>query len=519
MGKQKADYLLRSDHIFTSTVENPFAGYVAVSGQNILAVGTDDGSDWIDEQTEVLELGDQLVTPGFIDVHTFFTGYAIFHIGIDMSGITSQEEFLQKIKEQVEKEKEPSTVFGHGWNPNGFETEGLEEKLNEAYSDRAVIVFAADRSTCMMNRKAEEAYGFNPKECYPEAYHKIMPEYLNDRDFIEPEFKDYMKLMNSRGVTTVKEMGFDNFYGFTDILAELEQKAELSLRISFMSQPVGKKMDLAYGKEMKKKYHSDFLRFSGYNQMTDGLIVSEEADLMEPYEGKDYCCQKNIDYALLEEDVLTADREGFRFTLHSEGDGSFHKILQIYDKCEKENGRLKNRHGITDLELTGAVDEEKMAQLGVFGEIYTQVYKLDSCENWKQDYDEKLGSRRSRYMNYRSMADHGVILSGATDLPMLIPDIPEAIYYGCGTYAADGKEPVQPENGLTIPEMLKTWTIGSQYAMEQERILGTLESGKQADIVVFDRNLLKTDIEEIRKAHVLRTICAGQDVYKEMENR
>ena len=120
MGKQKADYLLRSDHIFTSTVENPFAGYVAVSGQNILAVGTDDGSDWIDEQTEVLELGDQLVTPGFIDVHTFFTGYAIFHIGIDMSGITSQEEFLQKIKEQVEKEKEPSTVFGHGWNPNGF---------------------------------------------------------------------------------------------------------------------------------------------------------------------------------------------------------------------------------------------------------------------------------------------------------------------------------------------------------------------------------------------------------------
>ena len=56
MGKQKADYLLRSDHIFTSTVENPFAGYVAVSGQNILAVGTDDGSDWIDEQTEVLEL-------------------------------------------------------------------------------------------------------------------------------------------------------------------------------------------------------------------------------------------------------------------------------------------------------------------------------------------------------------------------------------------------------------------------------------------------------------------------------
>lgn len=70
-GRTKADYLLRSNYIFTATVEKPFAGYVAVSGQNILAIGTDDGSDWIDEQTKILELGNQLVTPGFIDVHTF----------------------------------------------------------------------------------------------------------------------------------------------------------------------------------------------------------------------------------------------------------------------------------------------------------------------------------------------------------------------------------------------------------------------------------------------------------------
>ena len=115
----------------------------------------------------------------------------------------------------MKKRKNLPLYLEHGWNPNGFETEGLEEKLNEAYPDRAVIVFAADRSTCMMNRKAEETYGFNPKECYPEAYHKIMPEYLNDREFIEPEFKDYMKLMNSRGVTTVKKWDLMIFMDLT----------------------------------------------------------------------------------------------------------------------------------------------------------------------------------------------------------------------------------------------------------------------------------------------------------------
>ena len=514
---KKYDELLHTLCIYDSVEKVPYEGCIFLKDGKIANV--EKGSikkEYLEKADTVTECGDKTVCAGFGDTHTFFTGYVIEHLGVDFSDCHSIEQLEKKITAQKDI---VHVMFGNHLEKKFVKNEAAEKMLERVMPDKAVVLFTEGHATCLMNKKAKEEFRFDEDHCYSEAIYKIMPLYLNDRFFIEKELISYMKLLNSRGITSVKEMGFDNFYGFTDILAELEQKAELSLRISFMSQPVGKKMDLAYGKEMKKKYHSDFLRFSGYNQMTDGLIVSEEADLMEPYEGKDYCCQKNIDYALLEEDVLTADREGFRFTLHSEGDGSFHKILQIYDKCEKENGRLKNRHGITDLELTSAVDEEKMAQLGVFGEIYTQVYKLDSCENWKQDYDEKLGSRRSRYMNYRSMADHGVILSGATDLPMLIPDIPEAIYYGCGTYAADGKEPVQPENGLTIPEMLKTWTIGSQYAMEQEHILGTLESGKQADIVVFDRNLLKTDIEEIRKAHVLRTICAGQDVYKEMENR
>ena len=62
-----------------------------------------------------------------------------------------------------------------------------------------------------------------------------MPLYLNDRFFIEKELISYMKLLNSRGITSVKEMGFDDFYGFTDVLEEMELNHELTLRIAFMS--------------------------------------------------------------------------------------------------------------------------------------------------------------------------------------------------------------------------------------------------------------------------------------------
>ena len=79
----------------------------------------------------------------------------------------------------------------------------------------------------------------------------------------------------------------------------------------------------------------------------------------------------------------------------------------------------------------------------------------------------------------------------------------------------DGREePFQKENTITVSEMPKAWTAGGQRNLGQENSLGTLEEGKLADITVFDRNLLATDIKKIREAKVVMTIMDGQIVYK-----
>ncbi|MDD3416890.1 MAG: hypothetical protein PHY47_23330 [Lachnospiraceae bacterium] len=110
-----------------------------------------------------------------------------------------------------------------------------------------------------------------------------------------------------------------------------------------MSQPVKYHTNIEYGIRMKEKYNSEFFAFAGYNQMTDGLIVLGEGDLLEPYEGSESRCAKQVDYMILKEQVLEADSKGMRFTIHSEGDGAFRKILDIFEECEKtEDGKLKN---------------------------------------------------------------------------------------------------------------------------------------------------------------------------------
>ncbi|MDD3402007.1 MAG: amidohydrolase family protein [Hespellia sp.] len=517
MCKLYADYVLLSDNIFTGIDDTPFKGYVATADHKIIQVGQDDQyQSLIGEHTQIFDFKERLITPGFIDVHTFFTGYAIFHIGMDVSTITSVNECMECLQDYAMNRTPESTLFGHGWNPEQLSLSETEERLNQNYTDRAVILFAADRGSCIMNQKAKEMYGFSTEECYPEAYHKIMREYLNDRTFIEAEFNDYMKLMNSRGVTTVKEMGFDDFYGFTDFLKEKE--TELSLRFFFMSQPVGEGANIAYGKEMSEKFTGDFVRFSGYNRMTDGTVASTRGDLLEPYEGTDSYCNMEIDYGLIEKELQKADQNGFRYSLHAQGDGAVHKVVEMYDRCKKEKGKLVNRHAITDMEFSNPKDLEKMGELGVIGEIYFQIMSLDSGDEVKEAIRKTIGMERGKYYwNRRKMLDSGVLLSGATDLPLMITDIPEAIYHGCGGHFPEGGEPFNKQNTISVSEMLKAWTYGGAFNIGMEDKLGTLEEGKLADIAVLDRNVFQVSMEEMRNVKIAMTMVNGEIAYNRDE--
>ena len=73
----RADLILKSNNIFTSTSDKPISGGVAIKGNKLLAVG-EDFEAFLGPETEVREYGDKLIMPGFIDahVHYFMAGLA-----------------------------------------------------------------------------------------------------------------------------------------------------------------------------------------------------------------------------------------------------------------------------------------------------------------------------------------------------------------------------------------------------------------------------------------------------------
>lgn len=507
--------VLLSKNIFPATGEGPFDGFVAVVGNKIAAVGPRaEAGAWTDG-ARVIDLGDKVVTPGFTDVHTFFTGWVLRSLGVDFSDVRSDREGVEKIHAFRADRPADAPVFGHCWQPDRFEIteEGL---LDREFPDIPVVIFTFDRDNCWMNECAKQRYGFTPEACYAEMIWRMMPEYLALPEMAD-KYREYAHMLNERGVTTIKEMTFDDYYGFMDVMERLEQEDALTVRVSMMSQPVGRGIDIPHGIAMRERFQGDFLRFGGYNRMTDRGIPSFLGELNEPYKSRpDIKVLVPVEWELIEAETLEADKNGFRYSLHCQGDGAVRHTVDLFDRCEKVDGKLKNRHAITDLEYTSPDDLERFGAMGGITEVYAQIQSLDKKQDVLDMIDRQLGGDRGKnYWNRRKMWDSGICVSCGTDLPLLIPDIPEAITCGCGGYFADG-ESYNEQNMLTVAEMLTAWTRNGQYNCYNEDRLGTLEAGKLADIAVLDRDVFAMPLKDVRQAKVCLTISDGRIVYENL---
>ena len=69
---------------------------------------------------------------------------------------------------------------------------------------------------------------------------------------------------------------------------------------------------------------------------------------------------------------------------------------------------------------------------------------------------------------------------------------------------------------LTVAEMLTAWTRNGQYNCYNEDRLGTLETGKLADIAVLDRNVFAMPLKDVKQAKVCLTISDGRIVYENL---
>lgn len=515
--------VLTSKSVFTGTEDQPFEGFVAVRGNRIEAVGSAGEADsFLAKADEVIDCGDRTVMPGLVDVHTFYTGWALRSLGADLSEASDVDEVVALLKLWKDAHLDCAAAFGHDLPASlaeDVENEKTAAALDGAFGDIPVVCFTPGAETCVLNAAASERYGFTPEACYAEKIWRMMRDFLALPE-VRAGYSDYMAMLNARGVTAIKEMAFDDYYGFADEMARREESGELTVRVSMMSQPVGAGANLPYARAARDRFQGPFVRFSGFNRMTDRGVWAGLAEMIDPYEetadagaaGKTVV--EEPEWGLIEDELRAIDAEGFRYSLHCQGDGAVRHTVALYASLPRdEHGAMLRRHAITDLENSDPEDLALFGKLGGICEVYPQILTLDKREDCLSMMRRQIGEVRLQHSwNRRGMEDAGCTVCCGTDLPLLIPSLGESMFSACGGFFADGLS-VNEGNTLTLAELLRAWTAGGAYDLMREDELGTLEAGKLADICVLDRDVFDLDYHDACDLAVDMTMSDGRIVF------
>src|SRR5699024_8227762 len=131
-------------------------------------------------------------------------------------------------------------------------------------------------------------------------------------------------------------------------------------------------------------------------------------------------------------------------------------------------------------------------------------------------YVKNYGERGENYYPLGDLLKAGIPAAIASDCPVTDFSPLRGIHSAMKRKTKEGRE-LAPKQKITIMEALRMYTINGAYSSFEENVKGSIETGKLADMVLFDRSLVKTDIDKLVEAKVEWTMLDGEFVYKRNE--
>ena len=534
-----ADLILKSKCIFDSVSDEPFSGYVAVKDQKIMTVGhgDEDLRGITGPETEVFNLGDKTVMPGFHDSHTHLILAGMSKTYADLGDARSEEEAAEILYNFEKGNPSAGWVYGFNWYHVFWEVKKLpnKETLDKYFPDRPVILFNAEAHGAWVNSKALEIAGVTCDTPDPFGGEVARDEYGEPTGFLyesamslvtkhalqfteEQErtyLTNFMKSAAQLGITSVVDVQpyFGVDLGSLDVYRSMEEDGSLNMRITAATNLFG---DLDAALANSKKYCSDKLRAHMLKQFVDGVFTTHTALVTEEYD--DAPGNKGTplyDLDAFNEAVLRAHEYGLWVKIHAIGDWAVRFTLDAYEEAIDRYGPNGCRHAVEHAELVSEEDQHRFGRLGIIPSVQPEHVGL--MPTWEgEEYRYVLGEERAgKTWPFRNLLEQTGVLALGSDCPVVDNNPFPALHRGITRLHDDGL----PEGGwnpaqkLTLAELIRCYTYGSAYGTGRENELGTLEPGKFADIVVADRDLFSVSPEDVRTAKIHMTIMDGNIIY------
>lgn len=508
-------------NIFTSDPSLPRAEAIAVKDGLIVAIGSNSQILKLKSRdTRMVDLKGGFVTPGIIDAHLHFLSGSLNLVRLDLSGL-SLEECLKKVKERAKRLKPGEWIIGRGWDQSIWKEKKYPNRslLDKVAPENPVYLKRVDGHTAWVNSLALRIAGIDKNTSDPEGGKIERDKDGNPTGILKeeaaslvkppepsPEEKIYalkkgFEYAIRNGVTTVADMsGYDIVFTYR----ELELKVQLPLRIVFNPY-------MEYGlkriSELRKRireWKSDFIYFGFVKGFIDGTLGSRTAAMKEPFKGTKSRGILVIKPDELFDNVLMYHRSGFQIALHVIGDRAVYLGLEAYRRAQLMYPRPNARHRLEHIQVYDPED------LSLFA-VYHIIPSVQPCHLLTdiRFVEDRIGKQRAKHSYpWKSFLNLHLPLAFGTDWPV------EPIDPRRNLFAAVKRLDWNVSERISIEDAIKASTINAAYSLGQEKKIGSLEVGKFADFVVWERDFTKIKPEEYLKNKVLMTVVGGKIIYK-----
>lgn len=538
-----ADRVLVNAKVFTGNPLQPYAAAVAIRDGRILAVGgRAEVAAAAGPAAEVIDLGGHALMPGMIDSHIHAVwGGVVSLLSTDVKNELGSVAELGPIAAEARRS-------GRGMSGDVLVISGIPlaiwshvDQLNALfsspeYANQPVFLRGMDGHTGWANAalrkragltaaylrgldESRRAYYGHDAALEPNGFAVDAGRNLIDKQVPEPDARKTLagaeaalNYLHSLGITSWLDPLVDEsrLAAYRDLAAAGKLTAHVAaLVVVKPNDPHPLEETLA----LRKKFANvPGLTIPGIKVFADGVVEypSQTAAMTTPYANSGKAGDLLFDPKRFAALCIDADKRGLLVHTHAIGDRAVHETLNGIEAARKANGPSGLPHTITHLQFIQPTDIPRFKELGVIAsyQLLWASAETDTIDLVKPYVDPAIYPWQ---YPARSVLDAGGTIAGASDWFVSSPNPFLAIYQAETRRGSKGV--LDANEDMPREAMLYAYTRNAAVAMGQQRVIGSIEPGKQADLAVLDRDVLTVAPDELRGTRVLRTMVAGEWVY------
>jgi len=488
-----------------------------------------------------IDLKGRMMMPSFFDAHAHPNLGSLLDLR-DFSyegDVPRPEEYVEHILRHLQQHPDTRALRGTGWDNAAFPQEPPNKALLDQVSTKIpIFIRSFDQHSVWVNSKAleiskvtrdtvlsggrieldknGEPCGTLRDEATIFVESALPPMSIEENKELILKFQRRAHSLGITGYMDALLMPRGNHYAaYRELL--VEGRLSSYVWLAFMVTPDTYADAIPWVANEASAYEtagpSALLSFRLAKFFMDGSILGQSAYLLQDYAARPgYRGEAQWPLTALRDAFRLAEENGLRIHIHAVGDAAVSLALDGLETL-----KTQNRHVITHLELVASADFARFRVMDVIATL--NPYWFCKSSVWADSELKQLGTERSeRMLPAKSFYDAGVRVAAASDYPVSFPN-PLA-----GIEMAVTRTLIEPwrsgrtaeacslnlAEAISLEQALDAFTLSAAYSYNLDAVTGSIETGKSADFVLLDRDILKTAPSE---AKVLETWFRGEQVY------